>query len=307
VGNAFYIGNALKGNLKKAGPSVAHIGFGLMLFGILISSSKKNVLSWNTTGISTLDARGKENPAENITLFKGAATDMGTYQVQYVRDTFNIKNNKKYFEIIFKNKDGNEAFRLYPNVIKNNKGQDGFSANPAAKHYWNKDVFAYVTSWVDPSSQKDTNSFKPVHLAIGDTAFYSNGMLILNKANVENNSMNGTSNGELKMKLDVTVLSKNGKVYKAAPGIAVRGNELHPLPDTVSPQSLIITFNKVIDEQKGILELGVKESAAAVSLLTLKVYEFPFITILWIGVIIMVTGSLMSMVRQIQKLKRKPV
>lgn len=305
IGNVFYIGNALKGNLKKAGPSVAHIGFGLMLLGILISSSKKNVLSWNTTGISTLDAGGKENPAENITLFKGTETDMGTYQVQYVRDTFNTKNNKKYFEIVFKNKEGNEAFRLYPNVIKNNKGQDGFSANPAAKHSWNKDIFAYVTSWVDPSAQKDTNSFKPVHLAIGDTGFYSNGMLILNKANVENNA--AKSNEELKMKLDVTVLSKNGKTYKAEPAIAVRGNELRSLPDTVSAQSLIITFNKVIDEQKGILELGVKESAAAVSLLTLKVYEFPFITILWIGVIIMVIGCVMSMARQIQKLKRKPI
>ena len=54
IANASYISLVLKGKVKAAGASVAHIGFGLVLLGILISSSKKSVLSYNTTGMSPL-------------------------------------------------------------------------------------------------------------------------------------------------------------------------------------------------------------------------------------------------------------
>ena len=49
VANATYIWSGLKGKLVAAGASIAHVGFGLMLVGILISSAKKEVLSLNTT------------------------------------------------------------------------------------------------------------------------------------------------------------------------------------------------------------------------------------------------------------------
>jgi cytochrome c-type biogenesis protein CcmF len=67
-------------------------------------------------------------PAENITLFKGVKTDMGKYDVLYSRDTLNNSNHKKYFELQFASKDGKEQFNVYPDVLKNNKGQEGFFA-----------------------------------------------------------------------------------------------------------------------------------------------------------------------------------
>src|SRR5690606_11429104 len=48
IANVGYIWAGLNGKLKAAGASVAHAGFGLMLVGILISSSKKELLSVNT-------------------------------------------------------------------------------------------------------------------------------------------------------------------------------------------------------------------------------------------------------------------
>jgi cytochrome c-type biogenesis protein CcmF len=41
IANLSYIWIGLKGKMKSAGASIAHIGFGLALVGILISSSKK--------------------------------------------------------------------------------------------------------------------------------------------------------------------------------------------------------------------------------------------------------------------------
>jgi cytochrome c-type biogenesis protein CcmF len=52
VANAAYIWLGLKGKMKSAGASVAHVGFTMFLLGVLISSSKQETLSKNTTGAS---------------------------------------------------------------------------------------------------------------------------------------------------------------------------------------------------------------------------------------------------------------
>ncbi|MCB0740160.1 MAG: cytochrome c assembly protein, partial [Chitinophagaceae bacterium] len=51
VANAAYIWIGMKGKLNLSGGSIAHVGFGMVLLGILISSSKKEVLSNNIGGI----------------------------------------------------------------------------------------------------------------------------------------------------------------------------------------------------------------------------------------------------------------
>lgn len=48
------------------------------------------------------------------------------------------------------------------------------------------------------------------------------------------------------------------------------------------------------------IEVGVKQSNVIVEYVTLKVYKFPFINLLWIGVFITVIGFLMSMARRIR-------
>jgi cytochrome c-type biogenesis protein CcmF len=306
VANTSYIWQGLKGKIKAAGASVAHIGFGLVLIGILISSSKKTILSWNTTGISPLsqeDNRIVGAPAENLTLFKGVETDMGRYLVTYVRDTLNEVDRNRYFELLFKKKDGSEQFYLYPDIFKNNKGQEGSGANPDSKHYLDKDIFVYITSWNDANNVEDTASFRPVKVRAGDTLFYSNGLMVLNKVDVNKPDLPNVQPGETTMSLDMTVISKNGSRYPLTPLVAVSGNNMRVIPDTVAAQSLVVKFNKVIDGDKGELELGVKESAAVTSLITLKVYEFPFINVLWIGIIVMMVGLAMSIIQRNRKTK----
>ncbi len=302
VANAGYIWLGLKGKIKAAGASVAHVGFGLVLIGILISSSKKAVLSWNTTGISVFQKDKKEDPAENITLFKGIATDMGKYMVTYVKDTFNEKQRKRFFDVQFISKTNkDDAFSLYPDLIKNNKGMEGFAANPASKHYWYKDIFVYISSYKENNSA-DTAQFVSREIKVGDTLFYSSGLMILHKVEINPSTQKDKLfDGETSLFMDMEVIAKDGRRYKASPGIALKGNELRNLPDSVISQNLVLQFNKVLDQQSGKLELGVKESAAITDLITLKVYEFPMINILWIGVIVTVFGFWMSVYQRLVK------
>ena len=303
VANFHYWLGVLKGKLKSAGASIGHIGFGLVLLGIFLSSSNKTVISFNTTGINVLqesaDIRKSPvgNPRENITLFEGINTDMGKYMVEYTRDTVD-ELNKRFFELRFTDKKTNEQFLLYPDILKNNKGAEGFSANPDAKHYWLKDIFVYITSFQD-HSEEDTVGFKPAKIKIGDSIFYSNGYIKLKQVLVNPNPNRAAGTNELV--LDMQVISKEGLQYSAQPGIQLEGLNMEQHLDTIKAQNLVLSFNKVISQEEGILEIGIKESKSLTNLITLKVYEFPFINVLWIGVVVMTIGFMMSMYKRIKQ------
>ncbi|MFX8856499.1 hypothetical protein ABTM81_20015, partial [Acinetobacter baumannii] len=81
---------------------------------------------------------------------------------------------KRFYELEFEAKDGSEKFSLYPDVIKNNKGMEGFAANPAAQHYWNRDIFVYISSFLG-AANNDTSKFDSRIIKMGDTSFYSSG------------------------------------------------------------------------------------------------------------------------------------
>jgi cytochrome c-type biogenesis protein CcmF len=307
VANASYIQLGLKGKLKMAGASVAHIGFGLFLLGILISSSKKSVLSYNTTGMSPLKIGDKESPLENLTLVKGLATDMGKYMVTYVKDTLNPKDRKRYYEINFQSKKGDEKFNLYPDIIENNKGAEGVTPNPSAKHYWDRDIFTYLTFLGDPEKIKaaDTSTFRNTNVRIGDTLFYSKGVMIVNNVTVNpSNTKYQFSQNDTAIALNITVISKEGNRFEAQPLLQVKNGSIYSIPDTVMAQSLILQFSQVKDQTKGLLQIGVKESSSVLDFVTLKAYEFPFINVLWLGVLVMVVGIVMSIVQRVKQMRR---
>jgi cytochrome c-type biogenesis protein CcmF len=299
VANASYIWLGLKGKLKLSGGSISHFGFGLVLLGILISSSKKEVLSNNINGIpAPLDKN--ENPRENLTLVKGLTVDMGKYSITYEGDSSHPKKQLSFYKVRFKRKDGKEEFLLTPNSFVNYKGNEGLMSNPDSRHYWNHDVFTYITSISNPDKRQDTASFKPNSMKPGDSLFYSSGFIILQEVKKATDSLPEEIFGkdgslhEARLK----VYSKTGTSYSIAPKLAfAKGGEL-ALPDTVVSESLIFQLQKVNPDNS--IVLGVKESNAVMDYITLKAYKFPFINLLWGGILITAIGITISMVRRIQ-------
>ena len=301
IANSAYVWIGMKGKLKLSGGSISHLGFGLMLVGILISSSKKEVLSWNTSGIFV--QLGEKNkitgePGENLTLVKGLPTTMGNYNLTYESDSMHPKKPLWYYKIHFKNKTGNEQFTLMPNAFVNYKGNQGLMANPAARHYWNRDIFTYITSLPDPEKNKDTASLKPQTLKKGDTAFYSNGYYILEDVTTQTHiPAGGLAPDDKVYTATIKVFSKNNTSYTSKPFLIDKGGSLYPVQDTVTSENLIFQLNKADDNAA---ELGVRESNTIMQYITLKAYKFPFINLLWAGVIIMVAGIIISIVRRVQ-------
>jgi len=294
VANLSYIRIGLKGKLRAAGPSIAHVGFGLMLVGILISSSKKEVLSNNTTGILLpFTPESKQDPMENITLLKGVRTDMGKYWSTYINnDSVDSHHRITYYHIRFEKKDGTRQFDLFPYFLKNTKGQEGASPNPDKYHYWDRDFFTYISA-TNPERSGDTAQFRGSAMAVKDTAYYSKGYIILDSVVVNpDNDKYHFSRTDTALMAKVTVIGKDSTHFTAYPVYYIKDNAPHFINDTIFPQDLAIRLNRVTEDKK--IELGIKESTDMVPFVALKVLEFPQINILWIGTIIMIIGFVMS-------------
>jgi cytochrome c-type biogenesis protein CcmF len=294
VANASYIFTGLKGGMKRAGGAISHVGFATLLVGILISSSKKEVISQNTTGIfMDFGKDSKEKAGENLTLIKNVKTDMGKFFVTYEKDSVHPKKPLWFYHLKFEAKDGKDNFVLSPNAFVNYKNQQGLMANPDAKHYWNYDVFTYITSLPDPTKNSDTASFKTVQSKVGDTIFYSKGFAVVENVasfkNIPNVALGVDDSASV---ATLKIFSKTGSIYTGKPILINKEGNAFPQADTLQAESLVFQLQKVEGTK---IELGIKESASIMQYVTLKAYKFPFINLVWLGTIIMVTGIFISM------------
>ena len=224
---------------------------------------------------------------------------MGNYWATYVKDSSTQAGKNMYFNILMERKDGKEDFVLYPNLIKNSKGQEGYSANPDAWHYLHKDIFSYI-SYADKMLEgEDTAQYRNSSLSIKDTIFYSAGFIVLDTVLLNpENKRTSFSPGDTAIMASLTVVPfRGGKKVTANPYLYLRNNKLQLVPDTLISQNLAVRINKIGNNKT--FEIGVKESARMTPFIALKVMQFPLINLVWIGVVLVIIGFTMSMFRRI--------
>ena len=305
VANAMYIWIVLKGKLFSGGASIAHAGFAIMLVGILLSSGNKKVISSSlVNGINLATGndpmtKQKDDPRENLTLIRNVPTRMGEYEVTYSNDSSGMEKGRKFYQLNFERKDAaksvKEKFRLQPDVylMKDNN----MSSNPDTKSYLTRDVFTYISYALNETQAEDTAQFKIVELHQGDTAYYPNGYLILNKVEKNpNNSRYHYTSSDVALMADITVISKEAVRYAAMPLIEVDSLGVMHKDDTLYAQNLYLRFAGVSDNHN--IKLGIKVSDKLIDFVTVKTYVFPYVNLVWLGLIIMAMGLVMSMVKR---------
>lgn len=308
--NADYMLRVLKGNVKKAGASVAHIGFALVLLGALVSTSKKEIISKNTSGkdLSALSTEKISNE-ENILLIQGDTLSMGKYLVTYIgkrTEGINIFFDVDYFS---KSSTGNlqKEFTLSPRLQLN--PQMGNVAEPDTRHFPTFDVYTHV-SFVDPSTlnlkENETDVMEEYTLAKkftlkkGDTIFASNAIVILDSLSAKLDRANLQS-GDIAVTANLRVLDVN-KVYEAKPVYIIHNNVIEPpKPAKVDALGLQFMFWKVSPET-GSVEISLQEKKSnKKDYIVMQAFVFPYINILWGGCIIMVIGTLLAIIERIKK------
>ena len=305
IANAIYILTVLKGKLLSGGASIAHGGFALMLVGMLISSGNKEVISSSAVNGINFAAgtdpmtRQKDDPKENLTLIRDVPTKMGEYEVTFRKDSAGHEAGRKFYQLNFLRKDADkklkESFVVYPDVylMKDNN----MSSNPDTKSYLTRDVYTYISYALNEEGQEDTAQFKMVDMHEGDTTFYSKGYIILNK--VEKNPSNNKYKykpQDLALMADLTVVSNDSIKYSSMPLIEVDSLGIVHKDDTLYAQNLFLRFAGVGKNHN--IKLGIKESDRLIDFVTVKTFVFPYINLVWLGLIIMAIGMMVSMVRR---------
>ncbi|HSU29240.1 MAG TPA: hypothetical protein VLJ68_12725, partial [Chitinophagaceae bacterium] len=144
--------------------------------------------------------------------------------------------------------------------------------------------------------------FRNLWMKAGDTAMYSGGYFVLEKIStgdhIPNPRFKSTDSATV---ASLKIHSAHNTTYESQPLLIRSSDNLYINNDTVIAESLIFRINQVAGDR---VELGLKESHSIMKYVTLKAYKFPFINLLWLGVLITATGILMSMVRRI-RLNRK--
>lgn len=316
VANARILGDALKGKWKLAGSAVAHIGFGLLLFGALVSAATSKVISINNTGIGFGEEFSKSNdPQENIILYKDKPVEMDEYSVTYLGDSTSGPNT--YYKVNYKvidEKTGKikENFNLYPNAQQNVKMRQ-IIASPDTRHYIFKDVYTHVSSVPLKEEEHEPheghtdeeNYEKPVvhEVTLGDTVKIKDGFMIVKSINrdatVENIPLK-ENDVAVRMVLEI---HSNNKVYTGEPVFLLKGGVKYDFGKDVDEAGLKLRFTDIKPE-KNKLELQVFEKIKSENdWIVMKAIQFPYINFLWGGSIIMVIGFFLSILRRNKELK----
>lgn len=317
VGTAYYAIMVQKLKFKKLGASIGHFGFGLVLLGILLSSYNKQVISYNTLG--KMWDFGKKTKEENIResiensiLFRDIPVAMGDYFVTYKGDSTSTEDPRTFYKVYYERRDSvtkevKESFTLYPDAFINPKGQQGLVANPSSKHYLHKDIFTYVTSVIDPKKRTDTSVYKSHVVHQGDSIFTANGFFVFNGFETKVNNPNYTAiPGDIAVAAKLDVFGLKGPQGSLAPVYYIRDGYEHHIEDTAKELMVYTRFGKVLPDQNA-AEILIKEAKPEDDYIVMKALIFPFINVLWLGVLTMAFGFFLGMANRITKKDKTPV
>lgn len=308
VANLDYMIRVLGGKIRKAGASIAHIGFALVLLGALISTSKKEVISQNTSGKDVAQLGKSFSNNDNILLTQGDTLKMGKYLVTYIgkrQEGINI-----YFDVDYFTKDESgklvKEFSLSPLVQTNPRM--GNVAEPDTRHFLTYDVYTHVTfadleTLLEKKKKTDDEYAQAKNYTIkkGDTLFSSNAIIIFDSlsVNVDKAKYQLTEN-DIAVEAHFQVLDIQKK-YKANPIYVIRNNSIQPIESRVDELGLKFMFWQ-INPEDGKIQISLQEKKSNVrDFIVMQAMIFPYINILWIGCIVMAIGTILAILERIRK------
>jgi cytochrome c-type biogenesis protein CcmF len=229
--NLDYLITIAKGNVKMASAAVSHVGFGILILGILSTGLGKSWISSNKFVMQDLiEGASADDINKNVILLRDAPMPIKGFDATYLTDTIVRQTRTFAVNFVRKGADGNptgETFTLHPNVMYDRQFSKVVANNPSTQHYWNYDVFTLITSLpkaeLDPEfakRQEDSLKYVLYSAAIGDTVFTNkNHLLVLEsitKAPVHHEYQR--ADGDLAIGLKFRAYAKDDpKPYNAEP------------------------------------------------------------------------------------------
>jgi cytochrome c-type biogenesis protein CcmF len=312
VGMIYYMIVVQKLVFKKMGAATAHFGFGLLMLGILISSYNKHAISINTTGErigvfneKDRDADIKEN-MEHVFMFKNIPVAMRDYTVTYKGDSTSTGDIRTFYKVQYDHIDTTtqqliESFTLYPEIIYNKQG--GANANPSSRHYLSHDVFTYLTPLNKPKT--DTAQFRRHKVKEDDTIFTPTHYIIFKGLNTDipQGRYQAQAN-DVAVAATLDVYSTQGKTATLKPLYYIRDQYAYQVVDSLKDIDLYAKLENILPDTKQV-EILVKQANPKDDAIVIKTLVFPYINLVWLGVMVTVFGFFLTAVNRITKKEGK--
>lgn len=270
ISNLDYLITFIKGNLKASASVISHLGFGLLIFGILFSGLNKDYLTSDPFGQQGILVQ--EQLKSNLALFQNVPYPANSYWFTYTGDT--LEGNLKKFNINFKKTDGEsqvlEEFNLKPSAIYDAKFTNIGAFNPDTKHYWNKDIFTSVTGYpshlqnIDSLKiMEDTMVFNPYTIQYRDTFHLTNKVKLRSgfrmdtiighfdeytfspvHENIDLDSVDLAVGATISFKHPII-----DSIYTVTPALVLTEGLVYQYPVTIDPLRLRVGLNESVFEQ----------------------------------------------------------
>jgi cytochrome c-type biogenesis protein CcmF len=342
VANFKILASVIKSSPSLSGGAIAHIGVGLMLVGMMFSSGYSKVVSLNNTGMLISKQLPEEFNRENLLLFVHEPRTMAGYDIEYLgerveprdkrgyvskndieytndkykviakRDifsgkeklfsageTFEIYNENTYYEIEFR-KDGKHEFTLLPRVQINEKM--GNVASPDISHDATLDLYAHVSAPMTEEAKEDWSEREEIRVKRGKD-FFANDYV----GTVEQMTRVYELGGE---KLDSSFIAVKASIrikgerkeYVTEPIIVYGSNARGGIiPDVITDLGLKISVLNVHPETDEI-SLGIQSRQK--DWVVIKALEKPFVNVLWLGTLVLMTGFGVAMTRRFREFNK---
>jgi len=267
VSNLYYLVKKGITNSSLLASAVSHVGFGIMVIGILFSGLNKDYITNNPFAMK--DILRDERLRNTVALFKGEKMFSKNYWMTYVGDT--LDGNVRTYDINFKKVDEQEKvieeFNLNPTITYTNDYTKIAALNPSTNHYYNKDIFLVLSS-LPPQLQdvefakemEDTLDYRSFVAPLGNTFKSLKHIGEVNSFTFEPKHKDlNKEEYDLVMGINMTITDTLENIQKnIQPALALKGGVIYQFPEHVDELGIRVkvdeNFFSEIFTQEGNME-----------------------------------------------------
>ncbi|TFV95879.1 cytochrome C biogenesis protein [Algoriphagus kandeliae] len=339
VANSVILSRLLKrSTFKLAGGSLAHIGLGMILIGIMFSSGYSETISINMSGLTYSNSWEDELNKEHVLLWINKPTQMKDYTVIYrgrqkkvvgvpeyvpakilestgnVNEAIALEGFKDYFkkgevvELVLEENDyfkidyfQNETlkFSLAP-MSQFNEGMGGLISSPDSKIYLDKDLYTYVAAMND-YSDPEWKEDEFYEVSPGEQFHVADFVTYFDGAEVLNQVEDYVlQEGDVTVRANLRILDYD--VEKTLqPTFIIRNNQVGKIPVVDNELGIRVTLDNILPEQN---KFVFKVNRYQKDYVVMKAIVKPYINVLWLGSIITLIGFTVAIYRRFDEFKK---
>ncbi len=273
-----------RGNKQKIGAYVSHIGIALFILGVIASAAYDD--------------------EKDFDLVKGKPVQIYGYTVEFT-GYHPIENNKKFaFNINVKN--GNKNYNVSP-IMYISDFNNSLMREPDILVGFTKDLYIAPLGYDDGSNQSSNGTM--VTLTLNEQTEV-NGSKIKYAEFIKPDMSAMTSGGDFQMGAKL-IIENNGDVYNKQVLMKKEGDNVQFVPVEVKDANLKIELKQInpMDKKAELIvsklvdDNQMKSQPAEILSVTASVK--PFISLVWLGVVVMVIGFFVSTMRRLKETMSK--